>query len=175
MKLVLIRHTSVDVAPGVCYGQSDVDTAATFPEEAEKVRSKLAGYEFDKVFSSPLTRCRKLAAHCGYADAQIDKRLAEMNFGEWELQRYDDITDPQLWRWYEDYVHERPTGGESFLDQQQRFASFLAELKETDYKCVAAFAHAGILMHARVLCCGYTVDEAVGERLGYGSIIEVEV
>lgn len=35
MKVYLVRHTSVDVAPGTCYGQTDVPLRASFQEEAE--------------------------------------------------------------------------------------------------------------------------------------------
>lgn len=41
MKMTLVRHTSVDVPKGVCYGQSDVGLRATFAEEAERVRENL--------------------------------------------------------------------------------------------------------------------------------------
>ena len=38
MELILIRHTSVDVPPGVCYGQTDVPLKSTFEQEAEITR-----------------------------------------------------------------------------------------------------------------------------------------
>ena len=41
MIVTLIRHTSVAVAPGICYGQSDVDVAASFADEAAAVRQRL--------------------------------------------------------------------------------------------------------------------------------------
>lgn len=34
MEIFLIRHTSVDVPPGVCYGQTDVPLKPTFEQEA---------------------------------------------------------------------------------------------------------------------------------------------
>ena len=95
MRIVLIRHTSVDVEKGTCYGQSDVPVAATFVEEADATKALLDRLEpFDAVFSSPLTRARLLAAHCGYARPRLDNRLKEMYMGKWEMQRYDEIEDP---------------------------------------------------------------------------------
>lgn len=41
MEVFLIRHTKTAVIPGTCYGNSDVDVADSFPEEAEKVRGRL--------------------------------------------------------------------------------------------------------------------------------------
>lgn len=34
MEVILIRHTSVDVPPGMCYGQTDVPLKPTFETEA---------------------------------------------------------------------------------------------------------------------------------------------
>lgn len=79
MKIVLIRHTSVDVAQGVCYGHTDVALAPTFAEEARAVADKLRGYKFDRVYTSPLSRCVKLAEACGYPDAIRDRRLKEID------------------------------------------------------------------------------------------------
>ena len=58
MEVCLIRHTKTAVIPGTCYGNSDVDVADSFLEEAGKVRESLKGERFDAVYSSPLQRCR---------------------------------------------------------------------------------------------------------------------
>lgn len=57
MVVYLIRHTSVDVPQGVCYGQTDVPLNPTFEEEAAQTSARLKGLQFDKVYMSPLTRC----------------------------------------------------------------------------------------------------------------------
>jgi alpha-ribazole phosphatase len=57
MKLTLIRHTSLQVPVGVCYGQSDIDVAASFANELELTKAKIAGMMFDAVYTSPLQRC----------------------------------------------------------------------------------------------------------------------
>ena len=41
MKITLIRHTQVAVKPGICYGQTDVETAPGFTGEAATVRKTL--------------------------------------------------------------------------------------------------------------------------------------
>lgn len=50
MELTMIRHTSVDVPKGTCYGQSDVALASTFLEEAAAVKEKLLSDSFDTVY-----------------------------------------------------------------------------------------------------------------------------
>ena len=129
MEVILIRHTSVDVPPGTCYGQTDVALCPTFPEEAAQVARALQSEGvLEAVYTSPLNRCTRLATYCGYADAVCDDRLLEINFGDWEMQRYDEITDPRLHIWYKDYLHVAATGGESFMEQLHRVSLFMKDL-----------------------------------------------
>jgi hypothetical protein len=55
MKVYLVRHTSVDVAPGTCYGQTDVPLRASFQEEAEACKKALqdTGMRFSRIYTSP--------------------------------------------------------------------------------------------------------------------------
>ncbi|MDE6338625.1 MAG: histidine phosphatase family protein, partial [Muribaculaceae bacterium] len=82
-KITFVRHTAVDVEPGVCYGRSDVALKSTFREEALCVSNSLKdaikknGKPFDAVYRSPLSRCRLLAEACEYPDAIPDERLYE--------------------------------------------------------------------------------------------------
>lgn len=175
MKIKLIRHTSVDVPRGTCYGQSDVPLRDTFEAEAAAVRQRLGNHVFDKAYTSPLSRCTRLAAYCGYADAERDDRIKELDFGEWEMQPFDDIRDPRLQEWYEDYLHVRATGGESFADQYKRVADFLDELRQRDFKDVAVFAHGGVLICAQLYARQILPDEAFDALQPYGGEVNIEI
>lgn len=151
MEVVLVRHTHVGLDKNICYGFSDVPVAETFEQEAAVTKAKLKEFEpFDKVYSSPLSRAKKLASFCGYPNATIDDRLKEMDMGTWEMKRFDEIKDPNLHKWHDDYMHLAPTGGESFTQLYNRVASFLDELKKKEYKKVVIFAHGGVLICAGV-------------------------
>jgi len=91
MRLTLIRHTSLQIPAGVCYGQTDVDVAATFMHEATHARDKLKHLTFDAVFSSPLQRCVKLAHALVTDNIAHDERLKELHFGDWEMRAWDDF------------------------------------------------------------------------------------
>mgnify|MGYP002623866876 CR=1 FL=1 len=176
MEVVLIRHTSVDVPKGTCYGWTDVPVRDSFEQEAEATRQSLQQYlPFDKVYSSPLTRARKLAAYCGYPDAETDDRLKEMNMGEWEMQLYDEIQDPHLQEWYDDYINQSTTGGESFMQQYRRVASFLDQLKTRGFGRVAVFAHAGVLISAGLHAGIYQWENAWSNLPDYGNHITIKL
>ena len=90
----------------------------------------------------------------------------ELNFGAWELRRFDEITDPQLQCWYDDYLYEAPTGGESFYQQTQRVADFLDELcaelanENSPEGEVLIFTHRGVLLGAGIWAGLFTLAEA---------------
>lgn len=175
MKIVLIRHTSVDVRPGICYGQSDVGVRDSFGQEAAKVREAIKAYSFDRVYSSPLSRCRMLASACGYDSPELDPRLMEINFGEWEMKAYDEIDDPRLQEWYDDFLNVRPTGGESSMEQCRRFLEFIDEIKACGYRTVGIFTHGGIIIHALVALAGWSYEKAFANQPAYGSVSEIDI
>lgn len=172
MKLYLIRHTSVDVPQGTCYGQSNVPLKPSFEEEAEVVKQNLQDVHFDAVYSSPLSRCRKLARYCGFQeDVQWVDRLKEMYFGEWEMMNWDTIEDENIESWHENWVHQPATGGESFKILYDRVSSVLDEMKTKDYKNVAVFTHGGVINCVKVYAGSSTLEDAFDSIPAYGEII----
>ena len=195
MKVYLVRHTSVDVAPGTCYGQTDVplrasfqveaaaykkdhqDTLrASFQEEAEACKKALqdTGMRFSRIYTSPLSRCTRLAAYCGFPEAERDERLKEMNMGEWEMQRFEEITDPRIQEWYDDYLRVRTTGGESFMDVLARVSDFFDHLDRTSGPALV-FAHGGVLVAAQVYAGKVKLEDAMKALPPYGGMVEIDL
>jgi len=146
MKLHLIRHTSLDIPSGVCYGQSDVDVSANFHAERDLLKEKLADIQFDAVYASPLQRCTKLADALNLGEIQLDNRLKELHFGDWEMQAWDaiprDVFDP----WAKDYAHLSPPNGESFSQLHLRSKSFIEEVaNHSRGKNIAVITHGGVI------------------------------
>ena len=175
MQITLIRHTTPEVPVGTCYGQTDVPLRSTFTEEAELVRSRLVGIPFDAAYTSPLSRCTCLADYCGYPDARRDSRLLEINFGEWEMQRYDRIVDPRLQEYYADYIHTAATGGESFAIQLERVSNFLHELASQPLRHVALFTHGGTILCTQVYAGIYSLAECFEHQTPYGGIVTLQI
>lgn len=176
MRVYFVRHTSVDVPKGITYGQTDVPLNSTFETEAGQVKERLSGLVFDQVWTSPLTRCVRLATYCGYPDARRDNRLKELSFGAWEMKTWDEISmDPRSKSWFADWLHTPTPQGESFQDQFERVCQFIHEVCTKDYQQICVFAHGGILTCARIYAGEYPVEEAFKEIPPYGSVISIDV
>ena len=176
MKLYLIRHTSVAVPAGFAYGQTDVPLKETFEIEAAAVKQRLEGINIERVWTSPLSRCTRLADYCGYPNAIRDDRLKEINFGEWEMKSWDEISnDPRSEAWFKDWQKVATPGGESLEDQYQRVSHFLDEVRQSGLRSACLFAHGGILTCARVYIGEYDLVEAFKQVPSYGEMIEIEI
>lgn len=172
MEIYIIRHTAVGVPRGICYGQTDVPLKDTFKAEAEAVKRNLSKYCFDAVYSSPLSRCRRLADYCGYSDALLDSRLKELNFGDWEMGKWHEL-DMSIWE--KDWVCVPTPNGESFEQLYERLAHFLEELKQKTYERVAVFAHGGIIGAAKSYFGQQDLIYAFDNVVDYGSINEFKL
>src|SRR5699024_12842355 len=96
-------------------GQSDIGLADSFPEELKTLRSKLPeAYESFRIYSSPLRRCSRLAVELSEAEVMTDDRLMELDFGGWEGQEWDDISEEELSEWMQDFEEVECPGGESY-------------------------------------------------------------
>lgn len=178
MKITLVRHTRVALPQGTCYGWSDVPVADSFEAEAKQTLQNLKAHEpFDAVFSSPLQRARQLAAFCGFPDATLDERLKEMNMGEWELQRYDDLParDPYILEWYENYLTLPTPKGESFPQLYARVTNFLEEVARRPYNHIAIFAHGGVLACAAIYARAISPAEAFAHITPFGGIETIDI
>ncbi|HKT64088.1 MAG TPA: alpha-ribazole phosphatase [Burkholderia sp.] len=150
MDVVLIRHPAVEVEPGVCYGRSDVPLAASADHGAQAVRAHLAALGAplpEQLWTSPLTRCASVAERLALAfDVPLrrDALWQEMDFGAWELQRWDDIDRAALDAWAADLLHACAHGGESvarFAERVARVADAVGQVDAPQW----ALTHAGVI------------------------------
>jgi alpha-ribazole phosphatase len=150
--LVLIRHPAVAVEAGVCYGKSDVPLAGDAAHEAASLARRLAALRAPvplRVESSPLARCVPIAN--GLASAHglapcVDARLAEMDFGAWEMQRWDAIERAQIDAWAADFEHARAHGGESVAQFDARVGAWFNDVRGQGAEETAwVVTHAGVI------------------------------
>lgn len=144
MEVYVIRHTPVAVGKELCYGQLDVPLAEHFMEDFEKYKNKLPT-QYDAIYTSPSTRCHALAQHLDFGPVISEPGLMEMNFGEWEGQKWNEIDQKALNTWMMDFVNVKTPDGESLLELFQRVNFFLEALKRKNYEKVLLVTHAGVI------------------------------
>lgn len=144
MRLLLVRHPRPQVAPGICYGSTDLGVTSG---QREQTLATLAVQLPRSVplYSSPLRRCAELAALMPCASLNYDTRLAEMHFGDWEMRAWDDIPRPEIDAWAADVAGYHPGGGESVTQMAHRVAAFHAYVRRLPDREVIVVCHAGTM------------------------------
>ena len=180
MDVYLVRHTTPDVLPGVCYGQADVGLADSFDAEWQELRHKLAHLSAPLVLSSPLQRCLRLAQktveHFGFTSPVTDTRLLELNFGDWELMPWQDVPQGIVGDWTDEHVMQAPPNGESYAALHIRVCAFMAELtKREDIKQALVFTHSGIIRALVAEASNVPLREASRVEIGYGSVTHIAI
>jgi alpha-ribazole phosphatase len=152
MDIVLIRHPAVALESGVCYGHSDIALAGDAEVSSGALALKLATLQVPapRVFiSSPLMRCSALAAAMANdfgCALSYDDQLKEMNFGDWELQRWDAIDRSLLDDWAADFEHARAHGGESVAQFGARVRAWFEAFSHTrELSPAYVVTHAGVM------------------------------
>jgi alpha-ribazole phosphatase len=177
VNIYLVRHTTPQVPPGVCYGSTDLDLAETFAEECERIRGLIpAGIQ--TVYSSPLQRCARLASALSPHPVVHDDRLREIHFGDWEMQEWETIPLEQRQYFFDDFATRQPPGGESFGQVQARaleaFDDYIARHAD-DLETLLVVAHAGVIRSLLAHWENRPLLEAYDHELDYGAVSLLEV
>jgi len=155
-RLWLVRHARPLIEPGHCYGALDVPADA---EDTQRAARNLAQQLPVGLMlrCSPLQRCTQLA--CALTAlrpdlrSHLDPRIAEMDFGHWEGQRWDRLGAPALDAWSADFAQHAPGGGESVEVFMQRVSSAWDEQQGSGMP-EAWITHAGVIRAASLLARG---------------------
>lgn len=166
MEIYLIRHIEPNFEKGICYGQLDVPIPNDYREQHRTIIAKLPK-DFDAVFSSPLTRCKLLAEQIS-SNVIFDDRIKEVNFGNWEGEKWNDINQIELNNWMENYIEIAPKNGESLNDLVKRFSAFVIELEKKEFNKVIIVTHAGIIRSAFHIFNKMPLDRIMMQSVNYG-------
>ena len=153
MKILLIRHGEVgDAYRGRFIGITDPPLSESGRAGCLALRERVAALSPARFFASPLRRAAEtleLVMPSG-AEARFDRRLAEIDFGEWENLPFDDISrkaSPEELRiWAEGPEKMVFPRGESFAAFAARVDAFGRELLADPSPAVAVVTHGGVLM-----------------------------
>ena len=137
----------------------------------EQMRAAVIDRQWDVVVSSPLQRCaafaRELAAQ-HEVPLQLDERLAEYHFGDWQAVALEEIAERDadaLERFWLDPVAHPPPGAESFASFEARIRAALDAIARMPQRHVLVITHGGVI---RLLHC-------LGEGMELKQMSSVEV
>jgi alpha-ribazole phosphatase len=180
MELYLVRHTTPQIAAGICYGHSDLDVAASFSMELNTLLEKLNHLQTAEIYSSPLRRCLKLAeatsAALNFGAVQLDDRLKELDFGDWEMKSWLSIPQSEMKLWADDFVRQSPPNGESFHTLHARAKQFLAEtvMSENPHPKLV-FTHSGVIRALVTEIQQQPLEYAFELEIDYASVTKLNI
>ena len=192
MKLVLVRHGVAEGADGFCVGHRDLGLSARGADDIRRLAAAWQGVTArntaaigvpSRIVASDLRRAADSASVLAVpwkATVEVDPRLREMDFGEWDghtwhaLQARD---GERLQAWMEDWVDTRAPGGESFADVAIRVAEWIDECRarEDDQAVVLAVAHAGAIRAVLCHLLRWPLDHAFQVRIDHARVTALSV
>ena len=142
--IYLIRHGQTDWnVERKIQGQTDISLNSNGKQQAEEAANEIANLKIDRIISSDLSRAKETAEIINKkvgAEITYDKRLREVNYGDFEGIQIDKFTD-------KDWVifNETPEKikGESRQQVYDRVKSFIDEIKDDEN--VLVVTHGGSL------------------------------
>lgn len=177
MLIYFIRHPKTEAPEGVCYGASDVLPAVgELDKVVASVHTKITITEDATFISSPLSRCTLLAsAFANGREIKTDARIAELDFGTWEMKRWEAIPKEEMELWSADFVNNKAEGGESFSEVVARVRSFWNEVILSDETTKIVTTHSGVLRALLVIILEASPYKVFNTEIEYGDLIRVEV
>ncbi|MFP4604010.1 MAG: alpha-ribazole phosphatase [Bacteroidales bacterium] len=176
MVIYLIRHTKPDVPEETFYGQADVDVIKkNFVEQSARIQTKLPLEKTDLIISSPLQRCLKLAKEIqSNQKIDTDPRIKELNFGDWELKKWNSTDRTKMQEWTENFTKMPAPNGESHLQLYNRSVEFWNELLSKQLTTVGIITHAGVIRSLLAFMLDMPLEKSFSIKLHYGEMIYVE-
>jgi broad specificity phosphatase PhoE len=126
----LVRHGATEWSASLRHtGRTDVPLTAAGEERAHGLRPVLADHPFALVLTSPRQRARRTAELAGFPDAEVDDRLAEIDYGEYEGRTTAEIQAERpgwfLWR-------DGTPGGESIDAAGERADAVITRIRKVE-------------------------------------------
>jgi alpha-ribazole phosphatase len=159
-RLLLIRHAQpAEEARGICYGRFDIGLSARGQRRAQLIARTLERIPLAAVYSSPSTRALETATPLASAHKLtpiVEDALREIDFGELEGRRYDDIqaAHPDLYRsWMQTPTQVQFPGGESYARLQARAVEAMEAIRTRHRGSPAAIVSHGGALRAMLADC----------------------
>ena len=156
LDLFLIRHGITDWNQGKRYlGHTDRGVIKSKLPQLSELKEELARTRFDQIFTSDLRRCRDTLAYLNIpGQVNVDRRLREIHFGDWEGKTYNELKDEKAYQdWLNNWEDNPIPNGECADTFRARVDSFLddlfqqIEMLSTKNKRILIMTHGGVISY----------------------------
>ncbi len=131
--MVLVRHGETEAnRAGLLLGRADPPLNERGRQQADALATALRREPDPLIIASPLARAQETAARIAAATGaslETDPRLIELDYGEWDERRLNDVPPDVASRWRADPTFA-PPGGESLAELRARVAPCEVSLRE---------------------------------------------
>ncbi len=176
MNIYLINHPEVYNPNSVCFGQSELPLIENFTIDFTWLSENLAHlkrHDHTSYFSSQFRRCTKLANFLSDENYEVDKRLSDLNFGNWELKEWQEINSSHLTKWREDFVNYRMPKGESLADLFERINEFYQEILLLKKDNIVIVSHAAVIKCLLCNVLGLSLQNVLDFEISNSSISKI--
>ena len=164
---LLVRHGQTDWnVEGRYTGQADIPLNDTGRQQAREAARQMADSPPEAVYSSDLMRARETAAIIAQAfqiELMTDRRLREIDQGEWEGMLYDEIKrrfEAEFRRMRQNPANVGPPGGETVGQVWERVLAAAGEIAGTHpHGRVALVSHGLALAIIKARSAGEPVEK----------------
>jgi len=171
--IVFVRHgETTPNRQGLLLGRADPALTDRGRRQADELAEWIGAWEPVAVFASPLARARETAAPIAAVgcDVEIDDRLIEIDYGEWEARPFAELPPDVVARWRDD-ADFAPPGGESLRVVGKRVAAFCEE--RLDQRVTVAVSHVSPIKAAVTWALGVGGELAWRMRLDVASVTRI--
>lgn len=176
-----IRHAPVD-SGGRIYGNGDLPANC---EDESLFTHLAAGLPQEAVWiASHLQRTHQTAAaiarHLNPAPPAplVEQRFAEQSFGDWQGLSHEELRRQRSPQWHRFWIapaHERPPGGESFVEVTERVRAGIDALNLTHAgRDIVSVAHGGTIRAALAIALDLTPERALAFAVDNCSLTRIE-
>ena len=175
--IFFVRHGETALnRDGRLQGRIDPELSERGGEQVTRVAQRFAPDSVARVYASPLRRAQQtavaIAAVCG-AEVEIDDRLVELDYGEWDGKPLTEMRTPRGDLWFADPTFA-PPGGESLVDVTARVEAFcLDRLKPDGDERIVAVSHVSPIKAAVIWALAVDERATLRMQLGLASITTI--
>jgi broad specificity phosphatase PhoE len=175
--IFFVRHGETALnRDGRLQGRIDLELSERGGEQAARVAQRFAPESVTRVYTSPLRRAQQTAAAISAASGaavEIDDRLLELDYGEWDGKPLAEMRTPRGELWFADPTFA-PPGGESLVAVTARVEAFCRDrLRPDGDDRIVAVSHVSPIKAAVIWALGVDEHATLRMQLGLASITTI--